>query len=230
MTNLRAPLVGLSWLPKFAADIAALFRQKLSAPFWLWSAATADLPTEASMGANEGALAYDDTLNTLTFFNGAAWLAAWGIGASAAAARTNMGLVAGGAGDIWVEKAGDTMTGLLTISMAGDEKAKLMGSASPRIAGYDAAGTTAQGYLQWSSTFAILNSLGPIVFNVNGTNTSAATANGLNVESGKAYYANGTKVVGEQGAAVADATDAATAITQLNALLARARAHGLIAT
>ena len=25
--------------------------------------------------------------------------------------RTNLGLVAGGAGDIWVEKAGDTMTG-----------------------------------------------------------------------------------------------------------------------
>lgn len=41
---------------------------------------------------------------------------------------------------------------------------------------------------------------------------------------------NSVKVLGAQGAAVADATDAATAITQLNALLARARAHGLIAT
>lgn len=40
----------------------------------------------------------------------------------------------------------------------------------------------------------------------------------------------GTKVVGAQGAAVADATDAASAITQLNALLARVRAHGLITT
>ena len=39
----------------------------------------------------------------------------------------------------------------------------------------------------------------------------------------------GTKVVGSQGAAVIDATDAASAITQLNALLARCRAHGLIA-
>ena len=37
------------------------------------------------------------------------------------------------------------------------------------------------------------------------------------------------QVVGSQGAAVIDATDAATAITQLNALLARCRAHGLIA-
>ena len=37
-----------------------------------------------------------------------------GTGASTAAnARTNLGLVAAGAGDIWVEKAGDTMTGTL---------------------------------------------------------------------------------------------------------------------
>jgi hypothetical protein len=44
------------------------------------------------------------------------------------------------------------------------------------------------------------------------------------------YYTNGTKVVGAQGAAVADATDATDVITQLNALLARLRAHGLIAS
>ena len=37
------------------------------------------------------------------------------------------------------------------------------------------------------------------------------------------------QVVGSQGAAVADATDAASVITQLNTLLARVRAHGLIA-
>jgi hypothetical protein len=41
---------------------------------------------------------------------------------------------------------------------------------------------------------------------------------------------SGTQVVGAQGAAVADATDNASAITQLNALLARLRTHGLIAT
>lgn len=40
-----------------------------------------------------------------------------GTGASTAAdARTNLGLVAGGAGDIWVEKAGDTMTGGLSVN------------------------------------------------------------------------------------------------------------------
>ena len=42
-------------------------------------------------------------------------------------------------------------------------------------------------------------------------------------------YVDTVQVVGSQGAAVIDATDAATAITQLNALLARCRAHGLIA-
>lgn len=36
----------------------------------------------------------------------------------AATARATLGLVAGGAGDIWVKKAGDTMTGDLTISKA----------------------------------------------------------------------------------------------------------------
>lgn len=34
---------------------------------------------------------------------------------NAATARTNLGLVAAGTGDIWVEKAGDTMTGDLVV-------------------------------------------------------------------------------------------------------------------
>lgn len=41
--------------------------------------------------------------------------------ANAGIARTNLGLVAGGAGDIWVEKAGDTMTGQLFIDGGADE-------------------------------------------------------------------------------------------------------------
>lgn len=114
--TLDDPVTGFPWFPRFRASILAAFKQRMSAPLWLWGAPTANLPTTASLGANEGALAYDDTLNTLTFFNGAAWLAAFGVGASAADARTNLGLVAGGAGDIWVEKAGDTMTGSLGAS------------------------------------------------------------------------------------------------------------------
>lgn len=55
------------------------------------------------------------------------------------------------------------------------------------------------------------------------------TPSGVDIASGHVLLVNGTQVVGARGAAVADATDAATAITQLNALLARCRAHGLIA-
>ena len=47
-------------------------------------------------------------------------LALGGTGATSAAdARTNLGLVAGGAGDVWVEKAGDTMTGALVLNASG---------------------------------------------------------------------------------------------------------------
>jgi len=51
-----------------------------------------------------------------------------------------------------------------------------------------------------------------------------------NVSFGSAeLQISGTKVVGAQGAAVADAS-AGTAVAQFNTLLARLRAHGLIAT
>lgn len=48
--------------------------------------------------------------------------------------------------------------------------------------------------------------------------------------SDRALHVANVKVVGPQGAPVANATDAASAIRQLNVLLARLRAHGLIAT
>jgi hypothetical protein len=50
------------------------------------------------------------------------------------------------------------------------------------------------------------------------------------VDVGVSLRYRGTKVVGAQGAAVADATDATSVIARLNDLLARMRAHGLIAT
>jgi hypothetical protein len=46
----------------------------------------------------------------------------------------------------------------------------------------------------------------------------------------EALYIGSDKVIGARGAAVADATDAASVILRLNDLLARCRAHGLIAT
>jgi hypothetical protein len=48
--------------------------------------------------------------------------------------------------------------------------------------------------------------------------------------SGKVLKVNAVQVVSAQGAAVADATDAASVILRLNDLLARLRTHGLIAT
>jgi len=66
-------------------------------------------------------------------------------------------------------------------------------------------------------------------FRVAGTLAAQLTAAGLDLQTGTPLKYNGQQVVGARGAAVADATDAASAITQLNALLARMRAHGLIA-
>ena len=63
------------------------------------------------------------------------------------------------------------------------------------------------------------------------TSTSfTADANGINLDTGNRLAIGGTQVVGARGAAIANATDAASAITQLNLLLAAARTHGLIAT
>jgi len=64
-------------------------------------------------------------------------------------------------------------------------------------------------------------------------NGSGKSVIDLKADSGAAnaeLRVNGQKVVSARGAAVADATDAASAITQLNALLSRLRAHGLIAS
>ncbi|MGA9581365.1 MAG: multicopper oxidase domain-containing protein [Allosphingosinicella sp.] len=55
------------------------------------------------------------------------------------------------------------------------------------------------------------------------------TEAGVDIRNGGNLLVDGTKVIGAQGAAVANATDAASAVTQLNALLAQLRAHGLIA-
>ena len=44
------------------------------------------------------------------------------------------------------------------------------------------------------------------------------------------YDSNGKAITGTQQAAIADATDAASAITQLNAVIAALEAHGLIAS
>lgn len=77
---------------------------------------------------------------------------------------------------------------------------------------------------------------GPLFFDSDGTFDLGRLSGGgtykrpVNVYATGAYHVGANQIVGAQGAAVADATDAATVITQLNALLARLRTHGLIAT
>jgi hypothetical protein len=53
---------------------------------------------------------------------------------------------------------------------------------------------------------------------------------GFNLGVTPGIHLSGTQVIGPQGASVADATDAASTMARLNDLLARCRAHGLIAT
>jgi hypothetical protein len=81
-----------------------------------------------------------------------------------------------------------------------------------------------------STDILVGNAAGTTILTVPTGTVNMEFAGNLNVASGKVYKVAGTQVVGAQGAAVADATDAASAITQLNALLARCRSHGLIAT
>lgn len=61
------------------------------------------LPARASTGNLEAKPVSDYTLSLLDLVGDASW-------------RTGLGLAAGGAGDIWVEKAGDTMTGGLVLA------------------------------------------------------------------------------------------------------------------
>lgn len=96
-----------------------------------------------------------------------------GTGASTAAdARTNLGLVAGGAGDVWVEKAGDTMTGGLTIDGGSDEvqlNIQKNGSQTADILQIqDSAGTTnhirmnAGGDFYWGNSVSYLSTGGAL--------------------------------------------------------------------
>ena len=74
----------------------------------------------------------------------------------------------------------------------------------------------------------ILDGQNFVSLTVGGGFTANFQSTGLDLAGGKALSVGGQQVVGGRGAPVADATDAASAITQLNALLARCRAHGLI--
>jgi hypothetical protein len=66
-------------------------------------------------------------------------------------------------------------------------------------------------------------------FRIGSSVVGQITSTGMDMPNGQKYYVSGTQVVGARQAAVADATNATDVITQLNALLAKLRTHGLIA-
>jgi len=74
---------------------------------------------------------------------------------------------------------------------------------------------------------AMTTGIGGCVFLFDGTYTTIIRHDGILTPS---YYVGANKVVGAQGAAIANATDATSVILRLNDLLAACRTHGLIAT
>lgn len=87
-----------------------------------------------------------------------------------------------------------------------------------------AAGGTMTDRLKYSAAFAVFYPA-----NNNATDLGGSSNHWKDAYVQTVKVAN-TKVLGAQGAAVADATDAASTMARLNDLLARLRTHGLIAT
>jgi hypothetical protein len=94
------------------------------------------------------------------------------------------------------------------------------------------------GYLLRIGSSLYLNSANDMHFRVVNSDVATVTNAGIDLANGMVLKNNGTQVVGARGAAVADAVHSVAAPTQaefnavvdqLNALLARQRAHGLIA-
>lgn len=59
---------------------------------------------------------------------------------------------------------------------------------------------------------------------------SLSVQNSINLQLGQPFRVGGLQVIGDQKAAIADATNLTDVVAQLNALLAALRTHGLIAT
>jgi hypothetical protein len=87
--ELRYPTSGPLWLRDFGASVVRLLKARLSAPLWLWSAPTAELPATTDLGANEGAILYDETVDRPSYYDGAAWISLMPYTGGAALTRTN---------------------------------------------------------------------------------------------------------------------------------------------
>lgn len=82
------------------------------------------------------------------------------------------------------------------------------------------------------NTFAVVTAIAPggYIFAGGSTFSNFTVNSDGDVNTVTKYCVDGTQVVSNRGAAVADATGTGDVVAQLNALLARLRTHGLIAT
>lgn len=94
----------------------------------------------------------------------------------------------------------------------------LLGGGSVEATSYSTAGSIFYGKALASQTGSLIKLV------------DSADASVFEVTASGAIKIGGNQVIGSQQSAIADATDAAAAISQLNLLLAAARTHGLIAT
>jgi hypothetical protein len=117
----------------------------------------------------------------------------------------------------------------LYLANIGDSNWQIAYKVSPNAAGFVAANVEVLFAGGANYGKALVGSDNTLYWSVD-ANGDQYVAGNTNVASGKVYKVAGTQVVGARGSAVADATDAASVIARLNDLLARCRAHGLIAT
>jgi len=90
-----------------------------------------------------------------------------------------------------------------------------------------------KGYLRVFTTGVVLNAESAFVHKIGNAPAFTVDGTGVDLASGKALKVNGSKVIGDRGAALpADATDLPSAIALVNAVKARLKAtggHGLVA-
>lgn len=118
--------------------------------------------------------------------------------ASVAAMRTTLGLVSGGAGDIWVLRAGDTMTGLLTLSA---DPSSALHAATKQYVDSAIVGLGKRGQARVATTANVSLSGGGIANGVAIDGVTLATGDIVLVKSQSAGAENGVYIVPASGAA-----------------------------
>lgn len=200
--------------------------------------ASSSLPGSPAVGA----IIYDTTNAYLRFWTGSTWkvineTTGAGVGWFDDSGDPSGGI--GSDGDFYVETQDDDDEGTIWKKTSGTWNV-IVAPALKRRGGVMTGAIQFQASLspslQWTTEGYAVECVSDGVSSYNWQVTASGTPwlvlksdSNLNIAEGYLEVA-GTKVVGSQGAAIADATDNASAILRLNDLLAASRTHGLIAT